>query len=227
MNPDHHLQQDWHEKHLEIHQNFPEKFAADLPTEEAQATPTLPIYYGNVCLRFIPVFDVVVHRFLELLPVQKSLETMFTHLGCLYKFHDKPITYLYNTLHYYENILRNRPSLRRLIVSLVDQALKDVRPPNWAFTQEICSKHITTEEPDESWRPGPDYFFNIVGRMVCALDTYSQAFPHMDWRFNEFPNEGTHGMYVSCVELMVLPMEPHIVGEKLVDVILQNHSHIP
>ena len=25
-------------------------------------------------------------------------------------------------------------------------------------------------------------------------------------------------MYVTCVELMVLPMEPHVVGEKLVDV---------
>ena len=37
-------------------------------------------------------------------------------------------------------------------------------------------------------------------------------------RFNEFPNEGTHAMYVSCVELMVLPVEPHKVGEHLVDV---------
>ena len=33
-------------------------------------------------------------------------------LGCLYKFHDKPITYLYNTLFYYEKILRTRSSLR-------------------------------------------------------------------------------------------------------------------
>jgi len=229
MNPDHHLQQDWHEKHLEIHQKFPEKFAPEVVTEEAQAAQptTLPIYYGNVCLRFIPVFDVVVHRFLELAPVQKSLETMFGHLGCLYKFHDKPITYLYNTLHYYQAILTTRPSLRRLIVSLIDEALKDVRPANWAFTQEIKAKYITTEDPDETWRPSPEYFYNIVGRMVAAQDTSVLAFPHMDWRFNEFPNEGTHAMYVTCVELLVLPLDPHVVGEKLVDVVLQNHSHVP
>jgi len=49
----------------------------------------LPIYFGNVCLRFLPVFDIVIHRFLELLPVSKSLETLLDHLGGLYKFHGK------------------------------------------------------------------------------------------------------------------------------------------
>ena len=57
--------------------------------------------------------------------------------------------------------------------------------------------------------------------MVAAQDTSVLAFPHMDWRFNEFPNEGTHAMYVTCVELLVLPLDPHVVGEKLVDVVLQ------
>lgn len=47
----------------------------------------LPIYFGNVCLRFLPVFDIIIHRFLELLPVAKSLETLLDHLGGLYKFH--------------------------------------------------------------------------------------------------------------------------------------------
>ena len=49
---------------------------------------------------------------------------MFTHLGCLFKFHDKPITYLYNTFFYYESSLRGRRELRQLIVMLVHQALK-------------------------------------------------------------------------------------------------------
>ena len=52
----------------------------------------LPIYFGNVCLRFLPVFDIVIHRFLELLPVSKSLETLLDHLGGLYKFHGKFLT---------------------------------------------------------------------------------------------------------------------------------------
>ena len=35
------------------------------------------------------VFDIVIHRYLELPPVAKSLETLLDHLGGLYKFHGK------------------------------------------------------------------------------------------------------------------------------------------
>jgi mediator of RNA polymerase II transcription subunit 23 len=50
-------------------------------------------------------------------------------------------------------------------------------------------------------------------------------FPHMDWRFNEFPNEGTHALYSTCVEIMGLPVsDPAQVGAALVDVIIEaNH----
>lgn len=116
----------------------------------------LPIYFGNVCLRFLPVFDIVIHRFLELLPVSKSLETLLDHLGGLYKFHgeikslygskknqkyvrqrrgssyviiiilcaDRPVTYLYNTLHYYERHLRDRTNLKRKLVHAIMSSLK-------------------------------------------------------------------------------------------------------
>jgi len=80
---------------------------------------------------------------------------------------------------------------------------------------------------DVSWRPGSEYFFKLVSRMVGALDPSSNVFPRMDWRFNEFPNEGSHCLTVTCVELMTLPYEPAVVGEKLIDVVLQTHSHIP
>ena len=118
MSPDHHLLDDWHQKHLEFHTQFPEKFCPDALSERLHFQ-TLPTYFGNVCLRFIPVFDIVVHRFLELPQVQKSLETLLDHLGCLYKFHDRPMTYLYNTLHYYETKLRDRTALRKKIVSSI------------------------------------------------------------------------------------------------------------
>lgn len=59
-------------------------------------------------MRFIPVMDIIIHRFLELPSGSMSniVETLLDQLGCLYKFHDRPITYLYNTLHYYENKLK-------------------------------------------------------------------------------------------------------------------------
>lgn len=83
--PEHWKQNNWHEKHLAFHQKFPEKFAPD----ESVSHPTLPVYFGNVCLRFLPVLDIVIHRYLEvqLPPVNKTLEVILDLLGCLYKFH--------------------------------------------------------------------------------------------------------------------------------------------
>jgi len=229
MQPDHHLQQDWHTKHLEIHEKYPEKFGPEVLTEKNHNFQTLPTYYGNVCLRFIPVFDIVVHRFLELPTIQKSLETLFDHLGCLYKFHVRPLSYLYNTLHYYEARLRERASLRKKIVDSITDALKDVKPQGWALTQEIHDKYLGVDSNPEDipWRPGSDYFFRLVQRMVLSLDPTSYVFPRIDWRFSEFPNEGSHCLYVTCVELMTLPYSPEHLGEKLIDVVLQTHSHIP
>ena len=171
-------------------------------------------------------------RFLELPQVQKSLETLLDHLGCLYKFHDRPMTYLYNTLHYYETKLRERPGLRKKIVASITDSLKVVRPPGWALTQEMTEKYLANTGAGEeaggvSWRPGLDYYHRLVSRMVSSLQPTSNIFPRMDWRFREFPNEASHCLYVTCVELMTLPEKPGLVGEHLISVILQGHSHIP
>lgn len=78
-----------HEKHVAFHQKFREKFSPD----ESITHNQLPVYFGNICLRFLPVLDIVIHRFLEV-PVSsitKSLESILGHYGCLYKFHGKCI----------------------------------------------------------------------------------------------------------------------------------------
>ena len=227
MSPDHQLLDDWHQKHLEFHNQFPEKFSPEALTDKIHSFQTLPTYFGNVCLRFIPVFDIVVHRFLELPQVQKSLETLLDHLGCLYKFHDRPMTYLYNTLHYYETKLRDRVTLRKKLVGSITDSLKIVRPPGWGLTQEVTDKYLNCPTVEETpWKPGVDYYYKLVSRLVASLDPTCNVFPRMDWRFNEFPNESAHCLYVTCVELMTLPDKPSVVGEMLMEVILQSHSHI-
>ena len=84
----------------------------------------------------------------------------------------------------------------------------------------------------------------LVQRSVSSLDPTSSAFPRMDWRFSEFPNCGAHALYVTCVELMTVPEQPAVIGERLLEVvakislftqtmtiveqvILLSHSHIP
>jgi len=48
----------------------------------------------------VQVFDIVIHRYLELPPVTKSLETLLDHLGCLYKFHGTVLN-VFNYYYYY------------------------------------------------------------------------------------------------------------------------------
>ncbi|KAI1240951.1 hypothetical protein IHE44_0009403 [Lamprotornis superbus] len=124
----------------------------------------LPIYFGNVCLRFLPVFDIVIHRFLELLPVSKSLETLLDHLGGLYKFHDRPVTYLYNTLHYYEGHLRDRTNLKRKLVHAIIGSLKDNRPLGWCLSDTYlkCAMNPREENP---WVPDDAYYCKLIGRL--------------------------------------------------------------
>lgn len=94
--PDHWKQNNWYEKHLAFQQKFPEKFAPD----ESASHPPLPVYLGNVCLRFLPVLDIVLHRFIELpIPhVHQILEGILEHMGCLYKFHGKLLVFLVNSV---------------------------------------------------------------------------------------------------------------------------------
>nr|XP_039249771.1 mediator of RNA polymerase II transcription subunit 23-like [Styela clava] len=225
---------DWHVKHMNYHRKFPEKFyfeglksSATEGEEEEKSSDSsqqyLPVYFGNLTLRFLPVFDLVVHRFLELMPVTNSLETLLAHLGPLYKFHEQPITYLFNTLHYYEARLRDRHSLKKTLVSTIIGSMNDTKPQNWALSEQ----YLNYAAQQDNWKPENNYFCMLVRRLVDTIDGKHPApFPACDWRFNEFPNAAAHALHVTCVELMALPMQPESVGLALMEVVLKMQSVI-
>uniref|UniRef100_A0A286XRX2 Mediator of RNA polymerase II transcription subunit 23 n=1 Tax=Cavia porcellus TaxID=10141 RepID=A0A286XRX2_CAVPO len=223
--PEHWLQNDWHTKHMNYHKKYPEKLYFEGLAEQVDPpvqiqSPYLPIYFGNVCLRFLPVFDIVIHRFLELLPVSKSLETLLDHLGGLYKFHDRPVTYLYNTLHYYERYLRNRDHLKRKLVHAIIGSLKDNRPQGWCLSDTYL-KNVMNPREDNPWVPDDSYYCKLIGRLSPG------PFPNCDWRFNEFPNPAAHALHVTCVELMALAVSGKDVGNALLNVVLKSQPLVP
>uniref|UniRef100_A0A7N9D279 Mediator of RNA polymerase II transcription subunit 23 n=1 Tax=Macaca fascicularis TaxID=9541 RepID=A0A7N9D279_MACFA len=230
--PEHWLQNDWHTKHMSYHKKYPEKLYFEGLAEQVDPpvqiqSPYLPIYFGNVCLRFLPVFDIVIHRFLELLPVSKSLETLLDHLGGLYKFHDRPVTYLYNTLHYYEMHLRDRAFLKRKLVHAIIGSLKDNRPQGWCLSDTYlkCAMNAREENP---WVPDDTYYCRLIGRLVDTMAGKSPGpFPNCDWRFNEFPNPAAHALHVTCVELMALAVSGKEVGNALLNVVLKSQPLVP
>ncbi|XP_023606036.1 mediator of RNA polymerase II transcription subunit 23 isoform X8 [Myotis lucifugus] len=213
-------------------QKYPEKLYFEGLAEQVDPpvqiqSPYLPIYFGNVCLRFLPVFDIVIHRFLELLPVSKSLETLLDHLGGLYKFHDRPVTYLYNTLHYYEMHLRERAFLKRKLVHAIIGSLKDNRPQGWCLSDTYLKCAMNARE-DNPWVPDDSYYCKLIGRLVDTMAGKSPGpFPNCDWRFNEFPNPAAHALHVTCVELMALAVSGKEVGNALLNVVLKSQPLVP
>lgn len=157
--PEYWKQTNWHEKHLAFHQEFPEKYITS--DEQGSMHSTLPVYFGNVCLRFLPVLDIIIHRYLEMQidTVAQSLESVLKTLGLLYKFHDRPITYLYNTLFYYEVKLRDRPALKRMLVTAIISSLKDVREKNWALTEQYLMY-------DDATGTSLSYYMALVKRLI-------------------------------------------------------------
>lgn len=59
---------------------------------------------------------------------------------------DRPVTYLYNTLHYYERHLRDRTNLKRKLVHAIMSSLKvgreDAHTHSWICTVNTFLKYI-------------------------------------------------------------------------------------
>lgn len=75
------------------------------------------------------------------------------------------MTYLYNTLHYYERHLRDRTNLKRKLVHAIMSSLKDNRTPGWCLSETYLKFGMTPRE-DNIWVPDDTYYCKLIGRLV-------------------------------------------------------------
>lgn len=80
-------------------------------------------------------------------------------------FIDRPVTYLYNTLHYYERKLRDQHFLKRRLVTAILGSLKEIRAPGWALS-EAYQRYTARPTDDVKWQPELDYYVRLVQRLV-------------------------------------------------------------
>ena len=62
MSPEHWNHGEFYAQHMNFHKTFPEKFVFEENPNDPNGYHHLPVYFGNVCMRFIPVLDILVHR---------------------------------------------------------------------------------------------------------------------------------------------------------------------
>lgn len=145
--------------------------------------------------------------------------------------------------------MRDRSSLKKRLVGAVIGALADIRPPNWALTEQY---QLYVQSPDTEaviWIPELSYYISLMRRFIdselnsrkqfhtCNFSQLNTRFHTAingktifyltDWRFNEFPNAAAHSLYVTCVELLSLPVGPVPVANQIIDVIIKGYTVIP
>lgn len=98
---------------------------------------------------------------------------------------DRPVTYLYNTLHYYESKLRDRPSLKRKLVFAVLGSLCETRGC-WTLSDSYQRYNIQTPSSTNNnsmgtstdvsvtpsapiWVPDLEYYVMLVKRITDSI----------------------------------------------------------
>nr|XP_027200115.1 mediator of RNA polymerase II transcription subunit 23-like [Dermatophagoides pteronyssinus] len=230
--PEHWKQKNWNEMQQNFLKKYPEKYYFDhlQDVNNLGNAMNIPPIFSNICLRILPVFDIIIHRLIEMLScgndfVSNFVDTLLNEYGCLYKFHSYPITFLYNTLHYYEINLKEKTKLKKKLVFTIINAFKDFRPKNWSISEPFMN--YCQKNNDEEWNPGSEYFKFLVGRFVDTLSSQSKCpFSMTDYRFNEFSNIQSHALYVTCVEILALPGKPSDISNQLINVVTNSHKNI-
>jgi len=114
----------------------------------------LPIYYSNDLLRFLPICDHLIGRLIETQKRELLLELVNLYHP-LYAFHERPIGFVIDTLHYYYPVADG-------IV------LAKLLPPTCVFNAPFRS---FLETQDKSLIDSPQYVSDLVTRLALAIDT--------------------------------------------------------
>lgn len=81
-------------------------------------------------------------------------------------FPDRPITYLYHTLHFYERKLQDRPALKKCLVSAIIGSLSDIRPIKWALSEQYQNCILKVDNDSVQWTPDMSYYIGHVRRIA-------------------------------------------------------------
>ncbi len=101
----------------------PEKFFFEGIKERINVVSNEPIintYYGSMPMRCVPILDFLNCRFIEHTGQSVDAENLMDTLNNLYKFHGNRISYVYNSLIYYNEHFKgtNLPKKKRLLFIL-------------------------------------------------------------------------------------------------------------
>ncbi|XP_064390219.1 mediator of RNA polymerase II transcription subunit 23-like [Halichondria panicea] len=192
--------QDWGQKHSAYNAAHPESFQCETPGPQ---TSSLPMHFGNLCLRLLPVLDLLIQRLLEVTSAaDKYLVRLLECFKDLYKYHDQPLTFLYFTLHHYSAVFAGHHEWKLLLTYSIVGSQHDAHSLDWYFTGPLTQ----LLQGGGQWSPSSDYFHSLVTRLMKGLKPFNIFGPVAEWHFTEFASPMTFALYTALVELMCVPL---------------------
>lgn len=207
MHVNHWEEPDYFTKHTRYHEKYPESWGIHFsPTP----TPTqnLPSYYGNLCLRIIPVLDLLARRLIEV-GENDFLSEFLDRYTPLLRYHDFPITFVKQMFGYYFDTIHDNiftDAVRKRILRL-------------AMT---CGTHFSTElvtwiehDPSDTSQSidlkslfSPAYFVQRIESAASLMPSTTQLSANdvsPSDHFKEFHTPYEHRINELFIEFMALP----------------------
>ncbi|CAF2042555.1 unnamed protein product [Rotaria magnacalcarata] len=211
----------FHEKfHCEYHKKNNERFFMEGFVKDYLQTTAeryLPTYYSNMCLRLLPIFELIINRMFEHMPNARIVDTVLPIAHNLFRVHAAPVTFLYHTLFVYEKKLREKAPFRQsLIIGMIGN-IYQMRRMEWCFSSSFTAYVENYLRPDGDKRQllapvfNSRYAIDLLHKLVyfCSIFLHSHA-PiyeknsyeyNIDWRYNEFANPSVQ--LINCLAIEV------------------------
>ncbi|CAF1209168.1 unnamed protein product [Adineta steineri] len=211
----------FHEKfHCEYHKKNNERFFMEgLIKDYLQPSMDrcLPTYYSNMCLRLLPIFELIISRMFEHMPNARIVDTVLPIAQTLFRAHAAPVTFLYHTLFVYEKKLREKSTFRQSLIIGTLGNIYQMRKMEWCFSNHFTLYIENYLRLDGDKRPLQSPIFNsryaidLLHKLVyfyfIFLNSRAPIYEknsyqyNIDWRYNEFANPSLQLIHCLAIEI--------------------------
>ncbi|VDK42283.1 unnamed protein product [Anisakis simplex] len=180
----------------------------------------MPIYYGNLAERILPVVDILLQRALELAVADQLFNPLLKSFKPCYKYHPQPAAYMYNVLYCLDNTL-SHTAKARLFVSEICGQLEERDGKYALLTPSFIQDNHQLSLPSQFCQV-------LVDRILQASHYPHQPppFVYRDWRFAELAPAG-QALTGACIELLASPHDPSVTARALIDLVFIRPLHQP
>uniref|UniRef100_A0A183V6D7 Mediator of RNA polymerase II transcription subunit 23 n=1 Tax=Toxocara canis TaxID=6265 RepID=A0A183V6D7_TOXCA len=180
----------------------------------------MPIYYGNLAERILPIVDILLQRALETVVADQLFSTLLMSFKPCYKYHPQPAAYMYSVLYCLDKTLSHTARARIFVLEICGQL--EERDGKYALlTPSFIQDNHQLSLPSQFCQV-------LVDRILQASHYPHQPPPFVcrDWRFAELPPAG-QALTGACIELLASPHPPAVTARALIDLVFIRPLHQP